>query len=185
MSLSFFETQLEINESNVPEVNADAQVHLGLGLKIKAKSAGVEVVLERFGVNFRQETIKYESEDGSGKVAGPSAGAEAGYKRTEKGENIVLKTELSLARAEKSFQVTENVDAYVSANLNANTGFQAGDDGVEVNLVGFGLTLGVGGRWTINTPFGSFGGKKPDENEGSSSVPVSNEPPNRELVANF
>ncbi|KAH9399848.1 RING-box protein 1 [Tyrophagus putrescentiae] len=106
------------------------------------------------------QTIKYESEDGSGKVAGPSAGAEAGYKRTEKGENIVLKTELSLARAEKSFQVTENVDAYVSANLNANTGFQAGDDGVEVNLVGFGLTLGVGGRWTINTPFGSMETKK-------------------------
>ena len=108
MSVSFFETKLEINDSKVIEVKADAEAHIGPDLRVKAKSAGVEVVLNRVGVDFRQETIKYESGDGSGRLAGPSAGAEAGYKRTLKGGNLGAKAELSLARAEKSIQVTQS-----------------------------------------------------------------------------
>jgi hypothetical protein len=46
---------------------------------------------------------------------------------------------------------------YVSAGLNANTGVKVGSEGVQASLLGFGLTFGVGGRWTIDTPFGSAG----------------------------
>ena len=38
--------------------------------------------------------------------------------------------------------------AYLSANLNANTGLEIGADGVEVNVFGLGVTVGIGGKWT-------------------------------------
>lgn len=43
-------------------------------------------------------------------------------------------------------------------SISTLTRAKVGTDGVEANLLGFGLTMGVGGKWTINTPFGSVGG---------------------------
>lgn len=76
MSLTFFETKLDLNNSNVLEGKADADVHIGWGgPAVKSKSAKAEAVLKRTGFDFRQETIKYQSKDGSGVVAGPSRAA--------------------------------------------------------------------------------------------------------------
>jgi hypothetical protein len=46
---------------------------------------------------------------------------------------------------------------YGSVGLNANTGLKLGSGGCQAGFLGFGLTLGVGGRWTIDMPFGSAG----------------------------
>lgn len=182
MSLTFFERKLDLNNSNVLEGKADADAHIGWGLAVKSKSAKAEAVLKRTGFDFRQETIKYQSKDGSGVVAGPSGGGEAGYKCTEKGGNLTAKAELSLARAEKNFRVTENMGAYLSANLNANTGLEIGADGVEVNLFGLDVTVGIGGKWTFNTPFGSIGGASMSLRHTNSSR-VSNRHSNRQRMA--
>ena len=101
MPVSYFERKLAVNEGSK---KVGVEMHIGSNLRVKE----VENVLDRTGVDFRQETIKYKSEDGSGTVAGPSGGGEAGFKRTKKGGNLTAKAELSLARAEKNFQVTEN-----------------------------------------------------------------------------
>ena len=69
--------------------------------------------------------------------------------------------ELSAARADGSLNITENFGVYGSANLNLNTGVRVGSDGVEALCLGWGLTLGVRGKWTFNTSFGSRGGCDP------------------------
>lgn len=153
MSISFFETKLDVNDDKV--IDANAEIHIGAGGQVKDKSA--ELVLRREGIDFRQETIKYESGNDLVTVAGPSLGAETGLKHTIKGGNLVAKGEFSAARVEGTLPVTEDIGLYGSANLNANTGVQIGADGFELNILGFGLTLGVGGKFKVNTPLGSAG----------------------------
>ena len=165
MPVTLLETKLEVNDEKFGDRNAE--VHLGpRGAVPKSEPTAASenpnsTVLHRDGVDFRQETLKFETEDGKATVAGPMVGAEAGVKHTVNGGNFVAKADLSLVRAEKSLQVAEDLDVYASANLNANTGVEVGADGVEVNFLGLGVTAGVGGKWKVNTPFGSIGFAKP------------------------
>jgi hypothetical protein len=97
-------------------------------------------------------TVKAESEEGNLVIKGPNAGIDLGFK-VGSDTGVSAMAELSVAKAEIS-----NGPLYASLNLNSNTGLKIGNDGCKVGLVGFGLTLGVGGKWTIDTPFGSVGG---------------------------
>ena len=89
--------------------------------------------MANIGVEARQETIKYDSVNriGSSTLAGPSAGVELAFKSNQYRSGVSAMTELSLGRAEGTLNVTKNVGAYGSANLNANTGARIGTDGVE------------------------------------------------------
>lgn len=168
MPVTLLETKLDVNDDKLGDRNAE--VHLGPRGAVPKSPPVPEAdpsaaVLRREGIDFRQETLKFETEDGNAVVAGPSVGAEAGLKQTANGGNFVAKADLSLVRAEKSLQVAEDLDVYASANLNANTGLEVGADGVEVNFLGLGVTAGVGGKWKVNTPFGSIGFAKPKGKE--------------------
>jgi hypothetical protein len=134
-------------------------------------SSETEVNAVNIGADVRQETVKFQAENDTGSVtvAGPSAGAEVGFKSNQNRTGLSAMAELSAARAEGTLNITENAAVYGSANLNANTGAKIGTDGVEVNVLGFGLTLGVGGKWTFNTPVGSLGGCSPMTNTNTNT----------------
>lgn len=161
MSISFLETQLDVNNNLLIDANAEIHIGAGIGSGMKVKDKSAETVLYRGGVDYRQETIKYKSDNKLVTVAGPSLGAEGGVKCSNKGVNLVAKAELSFARVEGTLPLTDDIGLYGSANLNSNTGVQIGWDGIEVNFFGLGVTLGVGGKYTINTPYGSGGFRKP------------------------
>ncbi|CAL8118034.1 unnamed protein product [Orchesella dallaii] len=56
-----------------------------------------------------------------------------------------------------------------SVGLNANTGVKLNEEGVKFGILGFGLTLGVGGKYTVDTPFGS-GGFATSANQSDADV---------------
>lgn len=118
------------------------------------------------GAEARIHLIKAETEYGNGigtiGFQGPSAGIDIGLRSSTENSGISAMAELSVAKAEGTLG-----PLYGSVGLNANTGFKLGDGGVEANALGFGVTLGVRGKWTINTPFGSLGGST-----GAVCVPV-------------
>lgn len=99
------------------------------------------------------------SEDGFTTVAyeGPSAGIDVGVKSGVKDSGISAMAELSAAKATKTVG-----PLYTEANLNANTGVKIGKKGFKLNFLGFGATLGVGGKFTLDTPVGSVGSCNPE-----------------------
>lgn len=179
MPINFLETKLTLNDTKVYERHANAHFDLN-NFNL---SASFEKVLHRKGVDFRQETIRYETEVSSDSdsnvttLAGLSLGAEVGSKTTTKGDYYVAKVELSAGRAERNVSISEDFSMHFSANLNANTGFVSGPDGNELTVLGFGLTLGLCGKWSINTPFGSTG-----FNNGSPSIEYPDKPKIKERV---
>ncbi|KAI2796854.1 hypothetical protein BLOT_014551 [Blomia tropicalis] len=118
-----------------------------------------DMVETNVGIEARQETVMLELDLGRANVdlAGPSGAVEVGFKSDSDSVGFAASTELSLARADGELKVTDHFGLVGSANLNANTGIKVGSDGFEVNLLGTGVTLGVGGKYTLNTPFGSAG----------------------------
>ena len=91
-------------------------------------------------------------------VSGLNFGLDIGVRRSV----ITGEPELSMAadlEVIKLEQTNQDGD-YMSIGVNANTGVRADNEGVEMNVLGFGLNLGHGGRVGINTPFFSFGTKK-------------------------
>lgn len=100
-------------------------------------------------------------------INGPNAGVDLG-----------LKTEGLSAMAEASAVKIEAINGplYVSANLNANTGIRMGSEGFQVGFLGFGLTLGIGCRFTFDTPLGSIGGS-------TSSSTLRNEQRNPQMMS--
>ena len=129
MPVSYFERKLAVNEGSK---KVGVEMHIGSNLRVKE----VENVLDRTGVDFRQETIKYKSEDGSGTVAGRGPNTRRGglqahrQRRQPGGEGGA---EPRPGREELPGD-GEQLGAYLSANLNANTGLEIGADGVEVNV---------------------------------------------------
>ncbi|KAJ6645505.1 hypothetical protein Bhyg_00711, partial [Pseudolycoriella hygida] len=94
--------------------------------------------------------------DISGAVSGPTIGGSAGLSiATDTGAGAML--EASAVKAEGTIGVTKKASLYGSVGLNADTGVKANREGVKANLLGWGLTLGVGGKFTFDTPFGSLG----------------------------
>ncbi len=153
MPVTYFERKYDVRFS---PCETSVRSHITTLNDIKEPSPKSAQVMHKFA-EIRQETVKYENEDGTVVLAGPSGGVEAGVKMTKEKFCLVTKAELSLARGEKCFPMTDDYGLQVFADLNANTGIEIGTSGVEVNFQGFGLTLGVGNKWTINTPLGGFG----------------------------
>ncbi|ODM90887.1 hypothetical protein Ocin01_15797 [Orchesella cincta] len=82
---------------------------------------------------------------------GPSLGGDAGvFLGTE--NKIAAMVEPSLCKLEG--QAGPLVG---SVGLNANTGVKVCEEGVKCAWLGFGLTMGIGGKFSIDTPFGSAG----------------------------
>ncbi len=117
-------------------------------------SNNVEVL--NIGAKVHVHTIKAETKYGgdTGKVAleGPNAGFDIGIRSNVENSVISAMAELNAAKAEVILG-----PAYACGNLNTNTGLKAESQGFQANYLGFGLTLGVSGRWTFDTPFGSVG----------------------------
>lgn len=86
-------------------------------------SSETEVNSINIGADVRQETVKYEAENDVGSVtmAGPSVGAELGFKSDQNRTGLSAMAELSAARADGTLNVTENAALYGSVNINANT----------------------------------------------------------------
>jgi hypothetical protein len=101
-------------------------------------------------VNLSLLEAKQEYRFGELALNGPNGGVDLSLK--SKG-GVAAMVEASAAKAEATCG-----PLYVSANLNANTGIKLGRNGAQFGFLGFGLTLGIGGKWTIDTPFGSAGG---------------------------
>ncbi|CAF1395877.1 unnamed protein product [Adineta ricciae] len=122
-------------------------------------STDSDVEVLNVGVDVGVELLKAKTGCGNGlgtlTLTGPSAGVDAGLKSGVRETGLSAMAELSAVKGEVTLG-----PLYVSAGLNANTGVKAGTGGVQANVLGFGFTFGVGGRWTIDTPFGSggFGG---------------------------
>jgi hypothetical protein len=101
-------------------------------------------------------TIKAETEygDGAGMVAleGPNAGIDIGIRSNTERSGISAMLEASASKAEATLG-----PFYASANLNVNTGLRVGSEGFQASVLGLGFTLGIVGRFTFDTPFGSLG----------------------------
>lgn len=101
-------------------------------------------------------TVRAEKQFANGAVEvgfeGPNTSFDIGIRSNVKNSGLAAMAKLSAAKAEVAVG-----PLYACGNLNANTGVKIGRQGLQVGLAGFGITLGVGGRWTIDTPFGSAG----------------------------
>ena len=105
-------------------------------------------------------TVKCETDYGGGigtvGAEGPNAGIDVGFKTGTDFTGVALMAEASAVKAEVTLD-----PAYLSGNINANTGVKMGSGGFQLNILGWGATLGVGGRWTVDTPVGSAGASIP------------------------
>ena len=115
--------------------------------------------LEMYGIDMSIHSIIVEKsfDKGSLSVEGPNAGIDLSTKLGPE-NSISLMAEASVAKAESTLDITKNVALTVTVDLNCNTGVKIGSGGVKASFLGFGLTMGVGGKWTIDTPVGSVGG---------------------------
>lgn len=119
------------------------------------KDPSAEWNLVNVGANAGLSTVKAErelTENSKLSLQGPSCGVDAGVKVTGERVGVDLMAEASAAQA-----MVSAGPAFVNANLNANTGVKVGTDGVKVGFLGFGVTLGVGGKFSLDTPVGSAG----------------------------
>lgn len=88
----------------------------------------------------------------TGASAGASLGARFGT------ENAVAAiVEPSLLKVEGQYSVSDNAALCGSVGLNATTGVKLNKEGFKAGVLGFGLTMGIGGKFTIDSPFGSAG----------------------------
>lgn len=97
---------------------------------------------------------------------GPSAGASLGFRYGSENSMSAM-VEPSLCNAEG------HVGPMVaSVGLNANTGVKINPEGFKFGIFGFGLTAGVGGKYTLDTPFGSAGCTVPPQTLLQKDQPV-------------
>lgn len=104
------------------------------------------------GVSTLSVKKNYGKGMGTLSAQGPSVSGNIGAEANHKRVGIDAMAEASLAKAKASAG-----SAFAEANLNANTGAKIGTDGVKFGILGFGATLGVGGRLSLDTPLGSLG----------------------------
>ncbi|ODM93088.1 hypothetical protein Ocin01_13597 [Orchesella cincta] len=101
---------------------------------------------------LKTENIKVNDKwDASVEATGPSLGGAFGAAYGSE-KKVSAMVEPSLVKVEG--QVGRVVG---SVGLNGNTGVKVNEEGVQFGVLGFGLTLGVGNKYTIDTPFGSGG----------------------------
>ncbi|CAG2172199.1 unnamed protein product [Oppiella nova] len=121
-------------------INAEADRRRG-----KPWEKDVNAELTIYGADFHVHTIKLETDYGGGigtvGAEGPNAGIDVGVKTGTDFTGVALMAEASAIKAEVTLG-----PAYLSGNINANTGVKMGSGGFQLNILGWGATLGVGGR---------------------------------------
>ena len=148
-------------------------------------SMDIDVTVLDVSAEAHATTVKAGTEYGDGvgtvSVEGPNAGVDIGIRSGLKKSGFSAMAEASVGKATGTLG-----PLYAEANLNANTGLKIGTEGVKANFLGLGFTLGVGGKFTFDTPFGSIGGCDPMtiKNEITNEQTVRHEPRPEVLLKN-
>lgn len=132
-------------ESGMSSFEASYESGDGFDLSTSHLVVGAELGLTLF-------EARREYEKGELTINGPNVGLDVGLKTN----GFSAMTEASVLWTEATYG-----PFYAALGLNLNTGIKL-QDGLQIGLFGFGICLGVNGKWTIDTPFGSAGSTTTD-----------------------
>ena len=127
------------------KTSADANLNLKDGATLTLNACG------------KQEVVKDKTGYSEKKLM--HVGLQLGVGDVDNDDEVKVKANIDyeLAHLEGAAKIEGGPGVYGSVGVNINTGASIGTDGVEAKVLGFGFSLGPGGKFGVSTPFFSFG----------------------------